>query len=265
MYKLPEAPLSIGGILDDGFKLFRATWRQLLPVAIVATVIGAIPQLMIAGLLEIKPGEEPSGPLLGGGAIATFAILILLSTVAYGVMLAGVDAAARTGASSLGAAFSIGLRRAPAVIGTSLLAMLALMIGFILLVVPGLYLLVALYPAFILPVAEKLGPIQSFTRARSLIKGSWWRTAGVLGVLSVVLIALFAIVSVATGFAMAPFVAGEDPQAAGSRVMAIQFIASLVMAPLLPLTYCIMYAVYTDLRLRKDGGDLLERVAAAGA
>jgi hypothetical protein len=39
MYRLPDAPLPLSGILDDGFKLFRASWKQLLPVAVVASLV----------------------------------------------------------------------------------------------------------------------------------------------------------------------------------------------------------------------------------
>ena len=43
MYQLPAAPLSLGGILDDGFKLFKASWKQLLPIAVVASVLASVP------------------------------------------------------------------------------------------------------------------------------------------------------------------------------------------------------------------------------
>lgn len=262
MYQLPVAPLSIGGILDDGFKLFRASWRSLLPIAVVASLIGLLPQAVIGGLSSIRPGETPTAPVIGAGAIAAFVVFGLLSTAAYAVMLAGVDTAARTGSSSLREAFSTGVRRTPAVLGTSLLAMLALMGGFILLVIPGFYLMVALYPAFVLPVAERLGPRQSISRAHNLVKGSWWRTAGVLSVMGLIIIALMFVVSAGSGLALAPFLDKDNPQAANNAVMSLQVVIALVTAPLLPLTYSIMYAVYTDLRLRKDGGDLLQRVAA---
>lgn len=265
MYTLPAAPLSIGGILDDGFRLFRTSWRQLLPVAIVVSLISSLPQLLISGLGQIKPGEAPSPVTLGTGAVVTFVLIILLSTVSWAVMLAGVDLTARTGSASMGEAFRVGLRRSPAVIGTSLLAMLAIMGGLILLVIPAFYLMVALYPAFLLPVAEKLGPRQSLRRAYALVKGSWWRTAGVLTVLTLILTALFAIVSVIAGVAMVPFVDQTDAATAANSVMMVQVVVSIVLAPLLPLTYCVMYAVYTDLRLRKDGSDLLQRVAGVGA
>ncbi|MEQ1802334.1 MAG: hypothetical protein ABL989_10455 [Gammaproteobacteria bacterium] len=263
MYHLPAAPQSIGGILDDGFRLFRATWRQLLPVAIAASLISSVPQLMIGGLGSVKPGEPPPMPALGAGFAVTFIVAILLTTVAYAVMVAAVDRAAHGGPASLRDALGIGIRRAPAVLRTAFLGVLGIVVGLILLVIPGIYLMVALYPAFLLPIAEHLGARQSFRRAFQLVKGSWWRTAGVLSVLGLLIIALGAIMSFAAGLAIVPFIETGDPDAQSGPMIAIQFIVAVMLAPLIPLSYCVMYAVYTDLRLRKDGGDLLERAAVA--
>lgn len=264
MYELPSAPQSVGGILDDGFKLFRASWRPLLPLAVVASVISSVPQFLFAGLAEIKPGEAPPGLALGAGAAITFLVVIVLSVVAYSVMLAGVDRAARGSATSLRDALGVGIRRAPAVIRTGILVGLAVVVGLVLLVIPGIYLMVALYPVLLLPIAEQLGARQSFRRAMELVKGSWWRTAGVLSVVSLLIIALGGIIGVVAGLAMAPFIESANPQSATGSLILLQLIVAILMAPILPLAYCIMYAVYTDLRLRRDGGDLLERAAAAG-
>jgi len=261
MYQLPTAPLSIGGILDDGFRLFRATWRQLLPIALVAALLGALPEVLIAGLKEIKPGETPGAPTLGIAVVATALVVGFLSILAYSVMLAGVDKAARSGTTSMREALSVGFRRAPAVLGASVVAGLAVGVGLVLLVVPGLYLMVALFPTYVLPVAERLGPLQSFRRARALVKGSWWKTAGILTVVAIILVALFAIVSIVGGLALLPYVGKDNPEAAANTVLVIDVIGALITAPFLPLMYCIFYSVYTDLRLRKDGGDLLRRAA----
>jgi hypothetical protein len=263
MYQLPTAPQSIGGILDDGFRLFRASWRQLLPVALVASLLGALPQLLIRQLGLIKPAEVPTGFALGAGTITTMLAIFLLTMVSYTILLAGVHRVASTGTPSLREAIALGVRRTPAAIGAGFVASLAIAGGFILLVIPGLYLMIALYPVFMLPVAEGLGPLASVKRAYALVKGSWWRTAWVLTVLTLLLVALFGIVSVLSGLATIPFIDSKNSEAGLDAALATQFVVTLVLAPLLPLTYCIMYSVYTDLRLRKDGGDLLERVAAA--
>ena len=261
MYRLPDAPLPLSGILDDGFKLFRASWKQLLPVAIVASLLGAVPQLMISGLRQVRPAEIPGLPTIGAGAVLTFVVFVLLSVVSYAVVLAGTHQAARSETVSIGAALREGVSRSPALLGVMILVVLAVCIGMVLLFIPGLYLMIALYPAFLLPVVERLGPIASLTRSRALVKGAWWRTAGVLTVVGLILIALLLVISFLVGLAAIPFAVQGDIERA---TLGATFVTALVTAPLLPLGYCMMYAVYTDLRLRKDGGDLVSRAVAVG-
>jgi len=264
MYQLPTAPLSIGGILDDGFRLFRASWKTLLPIAIVASVLGVLPQVMLSGLAELEPGKPPDPAMIGAGAIVSFVAIVLLYIVSWAIVLAGVDLAAKTGGASLGSVLAAGVRRFPAMLGTGLLVSLAIAVGLVLLVIPGLYLMVALYPAAVLPVAERLGPWGSIRRARELVRGVWWRTALVLTVLTILIVALLAIASVLSGLSAVPFIDEQDPAAAVDTLIVIQLVVAVVLAPLMPLPYCFMYSVYSDLRLRKDGSDLLERVGAAG-
>jgi hypothetical protein len=262
MYKLPGSPSSLGGILDDGFKLFKETWKKLLAVAVVASILSTIPQLMIEGLKGIKPAQQPGLPAIGVGAVLTIFVMILLSLVAYSVLLAGTHQAAQSESVSLGSAVRTGLARAPALLGAYILGGLAIMVGLILLIIPGLWLMIALFPAFLVPVVERLGPAASLSRGYRLVKGSWWRTAGILTVMFLIVAALVYALQIVSALVVLPFMSSGNP----SQLMTTAgLLAAVLTAPLLPLGYCLMYAVYTDLRLRKDGGDLLSRAAAAGA
>ena len=260
MYQLPDAPLSLGGILDDGFKLFKASWKQLLPVAVIASLLSAATQVISAALEQVKPPDIDLS--LVGLALLALLLIIVLSFVAYAVILVAVHQAAQSQDVSIGVAVREGLRRTPALLGVSMLYGLAVFGGLLLLLVPGFYVMVALYPALLLPVVERLGARASLSRARDLVKGSWWRTAGLLTVMGLILIALFVIISFIGEMGAIPL---ASTGAGLSTQVVIYVIVALVSAPLLPLSYCLLYAVYTDLRLRKDGGDLLARAAPAGA
>ncbi|MEO7386157.1 MAG: hypothetical protein ABIX37_04405 [Gammaproteobacteria bacterium] len=235
----------------------------MLPISVVAALISDLGQGLLAGLMDVKPGELPTGPLLGTGTIGSIAVIFVLSVVSWAVLLAGIDQSARTGRSPIRDALGIGIRRSPAALATAILATLALVAGFVLLVIPGMYLMVVLYPVFILPIAEQLGPWRSMQRAYDLVTGSWWRTATVITVLGLVVVAVFALASVLGGLAAVPFIDNDNAEAALEVALVVQVVVSLLLSPLLPLPYCMMYALYTDLRLRKDGADLLERAAAA--
>jgi uncharacterized BrkB/YihY/UPF0761 family membrane protein len=119
-----------------------------------------------------------------------------------------------------------------------------------------------LYPAGLLPIVEELGPTASLSRAWQLVKGSWWRTAVILTVVGLILIALVFVISFVAGLAAIPSAFMGNSR---SAAIAVQLFVAVLTAPLLPLMYCLFYAVYTDLRLRRDGGDLLSRAAAVGA
>jgi hypothetical protein len=275
MYKLPDAPQSLGGILDDGFKLFAASWKALLPLSVAAMLITIAPQFMITGLDNIRPGEMPGFGALGTGFFVTIVISTILSIFAYAAIIAGIHQAAMSEPVTTGEAFRRGLSSIPSYLGVGLIWILFTAALFAPLFVPGFprgawglvcvllfsYLVVALYPAGLLPVVEGLGPVATLMRAWQLVKGSWWRTAMILAVMGLIFIALMFVVSMVLGIVAAPLAVGS-----GGRMSPIVMNAvfAVLLAPVVPLLYCLMYAVYTDLRLRKGGGDLLSRAAAAG-
>ncbi len=71
----------------------------------------------------------------------------------------------------------------------TLFYMILMMIGFILLVIPGIYLMVGFALFNQTAVIEDRGPWDALTRSRELIKGSWWRCLGIL-FLAFVLVAI---------------------------------------------------------------------------
>jgi hypothetical protein len=203
----------------------------------------------------------PGLPTLSVGDWLTTAVFVLLTVVSYSVVLAGTHQAARSETVSVGAALREGVSRSPALLGVIFLGILAIWIGLLLLIVPGIYLMIVFYLAFLLPVVERMGAVASLSRAGALVKGAWWRTAGLMTVVSLILIALAVAVSLIVGLGA---VAVGGMQSLGRQTPGITMAAALVMAPLLPLGFCLTYAVYTDLRLRRDGRDLVARARRVG-
>ncbi len=80
------------------------------------------------------------------------------------------------------------------VLGGQILAGLMVVAGFILLIIPGFYLLIAVSLLFVVIVFEELSIGDSISRSFVLIKGHWWFTFGtfiVIGILTSVLSAMF--------------------------------------------------------------------------
>ena len=104
-------------------------------------------------------------------------------------------------------------------------------------------------------------------RSNRLVRGAWWRLAGVLIVVS--LLRLFAAaVPGGLGFLIAGFTTSKDLLGGGAGVVILAIIASLVDVVMVPVAATVNTLFFSDLRLRREGFDidlLLQRGAAERA
>jgi hypothetical protein len=255
MYQQPNTPQSIGGVLDSGFKLYRESLSQ-------AYLLGAIWALVTAPVNLLQPYIVRSGfpgdlfGMIGLGILA----MAIVAVVLYAALIARIDAVARGAPISLGQALSLGLQRTPAMILAGILAVVVAFIGLCLLVIPGLIVIVWLVFAPFAVVIERRGPIESLSYSRAIVRGNWWRTAALLTIIGIVLMVVYLLFAVAISIAVV-----SDPAAASAGE--VPWYVTLIVAPALsaviaPLTYALMLAIFYDLRLRHEGGDLAARIAA---
>ncbi|HEX6550322.1 MAG TPA: hypothetical protein VF117_06585, partial [Gammaproteobacteria bacterium] len=122
----------------------------------------------------------------------------------------------------------------------------ALIVGYVLLIVPGVILTVSLSFFQFCVVLDRQGPIEGLNRSHTLVWGNWWRTFLVL-ILMLLIIVLIAVVL------MAPFAVmmGYHPGADTGRSLLIQGVMQMVAEAILtPFVLAIMYVQYHDLKLR---------------
>lgn len=188
-------PLSIGAVMERAFAVMRA---NPLPIFGIAFLFGALPQQLFQLFIESLRTTDPT-------AIMGVAALTILSSV-FAMFLAGLVAGAivrvtmafaEGGKASFGDSVSTGLAKALPLVGLSLLMAIGLMLGFALLLVPGVILLVMWAVASPALVAENLGVIEAFGRSRYLTKGARWRVFGLGLVMMVILWILSAMLGVA--------------------------------------------------------------------
>jgi uncharacterized membrane protein len=132
---------------------------------------------------------------------------------------------------------------------------LAVMLGFLLLFIPGVILVVGLALAIPAVVLEpRTSASGALSRSWELTRGARWRIFG-LGITLLVL--LYVPVVAITGlFALLlPQSAGMFGGGSLGMVMAIA-VAGLVQMFIYPLFYCVLTVTYYDLRVRKEGFDL---------
>jgi hypothetical protein len=255
MYRQPNAPQSVGGVLDSGFQLYRASLSQ-------AYVLAAIAALITAPVNFVQPyivGATVTPGLFGEVALGAI-VMGLLAVVLYAALTARIDAVARGASMSLRESLAVGLRRTPAMFVSSLVAVIVIFVGLCLVIIPGLIFVIWLAFGPSAVVIERLGPFASLSYSRAIVRGHWWRTAALLTIIGIVLMVVYFIFAVA----VATLVISDPTAVSGGQVpWYINLLVGPVMSAVIaPLFYALMLAIYYDLRLRHEGGDLAARIAA---
>jgi hypothetical protein len=256
MYQPATAPQSIGGVLDGGFRLFRASFTQVFLLAIVAAIVVA-PAGLIAQALQ---GTPPSAGTVAAIVIGGVVLLAVLLTISAAI-IARIDAVAVGRRLTVAEALAIGFRRAPALLGCGILVGLAVACGFVLLIIPGIIVMVWMLFAPYLVVTNQLGPIGSIAYSFRLVRGHWWRTAALITIIGIIAGVLYMILAIVLGVSLAT---DPDALAQGRLPWYVDFLVSpLISAVATPLGYAMLIAVLQDLKLRYRGDDLAARIATA--
>jgi hypothetical protein len=178
--------LPVGSVLGESLQFLG---RQ--PTAVAALCAGQILfSLLLLPTTQALQAQAKAGDFSGFGG--SWALLLLASTVytsiVYALFIRYVADAWDGPPPSLGDTLRAGARRAPALLGVSLLLGLTLFVGFLLCVVPGLFLSVALCLAPPLTVLQPAGPFASLSGAWRISRAHWGNLFVVLVVCGGVLI-----------------------------------------------------------------------------
>jgi hypothetical protein len=255
MYQQPNAPQSIGGVLDSGFKLYRESLSHSYLLAAIAALVTAPVNFFI----EPYVARTGMSGLIGTSGLLVVAIVVV-NVVVYAALIARIDAVARGGSLSLGEALSLGVQRMGTMLLSGLMFSIVVVIGLCLVIIPGLIVMIWLVFAPFAVVIERRGAFESLSYSRAIVRGHWWRTALLLTIIGIVLMVVYSIVVVGVSIAVI-----SDPVAASQGQ--VPWYVTLIVGPVLsaviaPLTYALTLAIYYDLRLRHEGGDLAARIAA---
>lgn len=260
MSELVDAPKSIGQVLDIGFRLFGRSFKQVLPFTAAIAVLSALPSLVQHTILpQLRQ-------MIGiGGAVALLVPLYLLLFALFSATIRRIDdVAERRNALTLWASFTGAWRYLPRMLGAGILYFLALIVGLVLLVVPGVFLMTSLLFYMYFVVLEDAGAIDALKRSHQLVRGHWWRTSTILAVATLIYIAVFVAVTalLALFLPIAKLTsAGTGQQDMMLLVMLAYLATTTVTTSLLsPLLYSILQVAFRELQLRKSGADLSARI-----
>lgn len=265
-YELPAAPLSIGGVLDSAIRLFRDSMSKYWILALLYALVTALFSIFLAlsipdiGTAPVKDPRRIFAALFSPASLAGFAVTIVVSLVFYGALVKTISAWAKGDESlSLGSALAIGVRRLPGLLLGFVLSALITLIGFVLLVIPGIYFMGKLplwVPAMFMDEASAVDALGISWR---LTSGRWWRGSIIL---TVALILLY-VFSLALGFVAGIIIKVAHLSATDNAIIQ-QLFTAVANVFVLPMFVTIVIVMYHDFKLRSEGGDLAARMETLG-
>ena len=274
--------MPLGELLDETFKLYRRHFTVIAGVALVIVLPNLILSL-ISGSYRANPVtylQNVAQNFNNPNALATiqaqqqaytssplyllsFPIAALLLPFSVGALYRAATSLAAGNVETIGSVLVGTLRRYFAVWGVVLLAVL-LFVGAIAIVTIPVVIWVAIRWSVAIPAlfAEGVGPVKALGRSWNLVRDNWWRTLGILIIVSIMVYLIDAALQILfTGVAaVVPGLTGD------LRAGVITTITTLVDALVGAITPIAITMLYLDLRVRKEGLDLdqLARQAAPG-
>lgn len=223
-----------GRIIGDGFRVYFGNFLTLFLIYVVPVapfvVLGAIAQ---------------SGQDLSLIIIATV-IQLLVGLFSVGAMTVAVSDICLGNQPNFARSYAAVFRVLGKYFGTYFLYVVIVIAGYILLVIPGIYLSFALI--FTLPVCiiERRSVMESIKRSYRLAKGSWWRIFGIFMLLFLVFLGCTILVQIPAALI---FMATGPENIFGALLSGL---ISIVMFPFMQVAYVLLYY---DIRARKEHFD----------
>jgi hypothetical protein len=256
-------PLGIGEILDVGIKAYLRNAKTLIGLAAVVVVPFQI--LSVIVLLSVVPDAHsvPGGTFDTTNSTTTDATATLgaQATLTVTGFLVGllVTAACLKAVSDIyldrpadfGGSLRFAVRRLGPLVWMNIVMGVGLLLATLALVIPGIWLFVAWSLATPALLIENLRGPRALGRSYRLVKGRWWRTAGVLLVANI-------LVAVVGGVIQGVLVA-VALTSSGSVLLAVVVVSlAAALSSLLtqPFHAAVITVLYYDLRVRREGYDI---------
>ena len=266
----PSQPQSIGGVLDTTFQLYKASVVKMIPLSLLAVIAGS-PQSIYMFMRGASLGANPADPfalfavMQSPGYIASALVGMIASVWILSAAYLKIQAIGTGSDLGVGTALTRALTRLPAMVLMAFLFGVAFVIGCILLLVPGLILVISLGLCFATALFEGKGPVTALSESHRLVWGNWWRTFAIVSVGAVIVMVIYLIATLIVSLIAPLLIFGGGGSA--DNVLLISLLGGLLIALLTSLLMGPFYvslgiAIYWDLKLRKDGGDLAARVGA---
>lgn len=244
----------IGRVFELTFGAIGANGLQLL---LVAFIFVGLPQAAMAWGQELFVGQALGGAYIAQGVglwLASLVVGMACGVVMQGVVTHTVVADLQGRKPTLGESFRVAFRSFWVLLGVGIVSGLAVALGLIVLVVPGILIFLVWMVAGPVAVAEGAGVGRALDRSRTLTRNHrWWLL--LLGVIYVVISWVLGMLVGVLGAVVAGFQPGSTLNLVTLVLIpAVQAVSTLVWAAMVS-------AAYVELRTVKEGGGK-ETVAA---
>jgi hypothetical protein len=260
-------PLSVGELLDTAVNVYRRNattfWTILAVIIVPIQVIELILTRLAVGSVTKIGGSFYK---VGGGSAGGLVVLLIVTVLSIvAILIANGATVKAVGEAYLGhspdwrASLGYAGSRIWGLLGLAIVLGILLTIGYILIIIPGIYLTViwcAAIPAFMIEGLPALGSMQ---RSSDLVRGRWWATFGRVLAAIIVYAILYAIVTAIGGA-----IAGDASSYTVFLIIRTVFttIAALLLTPFVAAVFVVLYI---DLRVRKEAFDIEALAQTLGA
>lgn len=255
----PLRQMTLSQVVNGAISIFRANFDELVrTVAVVLVPAQAIGLVLLLtapdGTTDLLLGtNDPDDAISGGSALAVAGFSLvsglasLLATAAAYKLVMDTRFGFETGWRD---SVSFAIERLHSIFWVLLLAGLGMFAGFLLLIIPGIFIAIAWALAIPVLLSEDARGSKALGRSYRLVRRHWWKTFGTLIVAGIVV----GIVQAALSAVVTLAVADGDSKVLESVLASLLYLALYLIS--IPFTTAVLALIYLDLRVRKDGVDI---------
>jgi hypothetical protein len=244
-------PLGVGGVVSTAFGLYRQQAANLW--SIVGLIV--IPAQVVVWLI-IRLSLNGGTTFASGGTVytsdstapSTIAVIVfgfLSGIVCIGALSRCLLDAYTGHPTDWRKSLAFAAERLAPLVWLALISAVLLTIGFVLLIIPGIYLTVVWVVAVPVLMFEGIGGYGALRRSRELVTGRWWATFGAL------LIGLICII--VAGIVVGAILGGIANSGSVNVILILSGVSRIVSAIITyPILAAISAVLYVDLRGRRE-------------
>jgi hypothetical protein len=259
-------PMSVGQILDRTFRIYREDFLHFVTIVAVIQVPVALLRLAVPRLVAafVPAGGGASGGAVVAavvGGLVAFFLLIIAQSLSSGALVKSVSEAYLGNEVSVGEAYRFVLPKVGTLVWASILVFVVVLIGYMLLIVPGVIFSLWLMLTTQAIIVEGRPASAAMGRSKALTSGNLGKVFGLAFVIFIISIIISAVFTFVGGLAFAgALAAGATVASLVSEIISV--IGQILVAPISATAFILLYY---DLRIRKEGFDLEMLAQTMGA